>query len=73
MASDDLAIMPVRGGGCFQKIVDGHGWQTVVLSMSLESENIFFLNLYLCRVLDSHNTFVVSGHASLAYWIFKVW
>jgi len=37
-----------------------------VFSLNLESENIFLLNLHLCRVLDPHDTFVVGVQASQA-------
>jgi hypothetical protein len=57
LAQDD-AIGPVTNC-CFQKIANGHGRQTVLLAPSFESEDIFFLNLYLCRVLDPHHTFML--------------
>ena len=72
MASGDFAIMRIRRG-CFQKIVDGEGWQTVVPPLNLESRNIFFLNLYLSRVLDPHDTFVVGAQARHAFRTVKVW
>ena len=72
MASDNFAMMCICRDG-FQKIADGHTLQTLVPPLGLESENIFFLYLHLCRVFDPHVTFVVRVEASQALCIFRVW
>jgi hypothetical protein len=57
LANDDpIWAMTER---CFQKVADGNGRQPVLFAAGLESKDIVFLNLYLCRVLNQHNALMV--------------
>lgn len=44
---------------CFQKVSDCNCGHAILLWPCFESEHIRFLNLYLCRVLDQDDPFLV--------------
>jgi hypothetical protein len=57
LAQDD-SVGPVTQG-CFQKVSDSHGRETVLVSPGFESEDVLFLNLDFCRVLNQHDSLIV--------------
>ena len=56
--AQDNSIGPVPQSR-FQKFADGYGRQTILFAAGFKSQDVLFLNLYFCCVLDQDNALVV--------------